>query len=159
MKKILLAMSLMLAVVQCSSGAKEEVFPVNIKASVKVTKVEKTGGVEIAIRILNTSDAPQRIGTQICGVPKLVNWITNNKFVHVGGQGCRMNLAPDRPIVLNPGEVYEETCGVGFKWKIKSGLVTFRLGLQPAGYSAAWSNPVTIEVLPIIKRTAPYNLT
>jgi|GEM_PF-5323688 len=149
MQKILLAVFFMLVTVQASYGAeKEETFPIQIEASAKVAKVEKTGGVEIAIRILNTSDTPQRIGTQICGVPKLVNWITDNKFVQVGGHGCRLNLNLDRPIVLNPGEVYEEICGVGFKWKIKSGPLTFRLGLQPAGYSAAWSNPVTIEILP-----------
>ena len=158
MQKILLAIFCIFLIAQvayCDSqsttietdSSKSAALFVKIEAVPQITKVKKSESIEVSIRISNASNTSQTIGTEICGAHQLVNWITDDQSVSVEGASCRINIVPPREVILKPGEIYEQTCIVFFKWKTKLGPLTFRLGLQPVGHMATWSNPITVEIL------------
>jgi len=127
----------------------DEIFPIKIDVSTPGTKVKSWEPMEVAVRITNTSNVSQHVGTEICGVHGVIWWITNDKLVYVqgGSGGCLSNISPPKEIILKPGEMYEQECAVSFdKEKVISGPLTFRIGLKNIGRLPAWSNDITINV-------------
>lgn len=128
-----------------------ETASIKIEASPRVTKVKISEPLEISISISNISDSTKMIGTEMCGVHKLLNWVTDDKSVEVADNiSCRINVVPPQDIILKSGEIYEQICVVRFiKKKAKPGPFIFRLGVQlMGGQLVTWSNQVTVEILP-----------
>jgi hypothetical protein len=116
--------------------------------------------VPVSIHIVNSSDLPQAIGTEYCGVHKLRGWDSDNQAIIVSGVACYSNITPPKPIVLNPGETYDQVCDLRFNiTKIKEGELKFRLGikfplqvhLQDFEQPVSWSNLLEVKILQIQK--------
>jgi hypothetical protein len=123
---------------------KEEALPVDIKASAEATKMATGASLKINVRITNTSDHEQWIGTEICGVHGVTDWTLDDPAVRLVLWGCLANLAPPQDIVLKPGETYEQDLKAAVPLANLKKDLTFRLGLKPLGYIVNWSNPIVI---------------
>ena len=124
-----------------------EVLPIRINASTQHTQAKSWESINVSAHIVNTSNLPQHIGTEVCGVSGVINWVTDSEtvFVQGGSQGCRANVFPPREIILQPNETYDQTCLVSFdRMKIAQGLLTFKIGLKNVGHLPAWSNAMTL---------------
>ena len=129
----------------------DEPFNVKIKASAGEKSLKASETLAVSVEIYNQSNDAIDIGTEICGVPGVIQWRTDNPsiFAMGGSSGCLKNAFPPKEVILGVKQTYREDLTVSFKNEaFKLGPVTFRLRLQNVGHQPAWSNPVTIEILP-----------
>ncbi len=110
----------------------------------KIEKVTAPGMIKIPVRITNVSSVPQNIGTEICGVHGVQGWSTDKDFLISDGWMCDQNGSPDRPIILNSGDTYEQVCEVHFvDGKTKFERFNFRLCIQ----GTVCSKAIDVEVI------------
>ncbi len=127
----------------------DKVFPIKIEAAAPTATVKSWKHTKVSVKIANPNDSLQYIGTEICGMHGVTDWMSSEKFVHVQGGGsiCGSRIFPPKEIILKPGETYEQNCTVSFaKESVNSGPLTFRIGLKTPGHLPAWSNDMTIDV-------------
>ncbi len=76
------------------------------------TQSKRSESIEASVHIINLSTVSQMIGTELYGVHGVINWISENRSVHIqgGSPGCLQNLSPPQAIVLKPDQIYEQTC-------------------------------------------------
>ena len=127
----------------------DEALAVQIDVSIPTTQVKSWESIEVSAHIQNSSDHPQHIGTEICGVPGVIGWVTDNQsvFVQGGSSGCLSNISPPVEIILKPSEAYAQQCTVSFdKMNITRGPLSFRIGLKNMGHLPAWSNAIALSM-------------
>ena len=128
----------------------DEPFPVKIAVTMHSAEVKSWEVGKVLVKVSNPSPQPQYIGTEICGIPGVINWTVDNKALvrlQCGSAGCLHNMSPSVDVVLKPDESYVEKCSVGFnKESVKTGPVTFRMGLRTTGHVMAWSDDITVNV-------------
>lgn len=129
----------------------DEPFNVKITASARKGSLKASESLPVSVEIYNQSNHAIDIGTEICGVPGVIQWKTDNPsiFVMGGSSGCLNNVFPPREMILEPRQTYREDLTVSLKNDdLKPGPIIFRVGLQNMGHQPAWSNQLTIKFLP-----------
>jgi len=129
----------------------DEPFSVKINASAAKRSLKASETLPVSVQIYNQSNDAIDIGTEICGVPGVIQWKTDNPsiFAMGGSGGCLKNDFPPREVILEPRQTYREDLTVSVTNNgLKPRHVTFRVGLQNVGHQPAWSNQLAIEILP-----------
>ncbi|MDA8091913.1 MAG: hypothetical protein M0Z61_17040 [Nitrospiraceae bacterium] len=135
---------------------KDKPFPVKVDAWLKedridISNVQRPGQATAHVRIKNTSDAPQNIGIAgLCCLHELQSLISDNKAINIysGITSCAKTNCSPAEVTLKPEETWEQDCVVTYQGEPPPAApISFRIGVKSVGHVAAWSNPLTINIL------------
>ena len=127
-------------------------FPVKIGVIAQTTTIRMSEHADVSVTLSNPKSVSQDIGSD-CDLKGEGEWLADNKAIVIsGGPSCEITTASADThgrIILKPNEGYMHGCTVIFNAEmIRPGRLTFRIGFKRQHYLPAWSNTVTLNILP-----------
>ncbi len=133
-------MRILLALAVATSVASADPLTVEIKPATLTWKPKQH--VDVALRVVNTSKAPQKIHVWLC------SWFENIKLddpqLVFDPWGCDKNY--DRDVELAPGKAWEQKLDMYAVDSATADAHQLRIGFVSSG-TLRWSAPVTVTVV------------